>query len=165
MRRIFLGSFFFLSIIIESTFFSYLPFPGFVPNTTLILTICFALYYEEKNGAIIGFTAGLIKDMIIGRVVGISALTFMIVGFLVGYYNRKVFAENITTPLVLTVASTLFHESVALLTVFLMGYPTHPGTSLSRIFLYQTAYNALISVPIYLVINQVLHSRFLKKSY
>ncbi len=165
MRRLFLGSLFFFSMIIESTFLSYLPFPSLVPNTTMILVICFALYYEEKNGAIIGFTAGLIKDMIVGRVVGISALTFMLIGFLVGYYNRKVFVENATTPFVLTAASTILHESIAFVAVFLMGYPIHVTMALNRIYLYQTIYNALVAVPIYFIMNQILHSHFLKKSY
>ncbi|SDY86318.1 rod shape-determining protein MreD [Tindallia californiensis] len=165
MRKIFLSLFFFSSIVLESTFFSYIQILGVVPNITMILVICFALYYEEKNGAIIGFSAGIIKDIIIGRLVGISALTFMAIGFLVGYYNRKVFAENITTPFVLTVLCTLLHESIMLMVLFLGGHPMQFGMIINRVYLYQTLLNALVAIPIYVMISQVLNSHFLRKSY
>lgn len=161
----FLGSLFFCSILLESTLLPFFPIPGMAPNITMILVICYALYYEEKNGAVIGFTAGFFKDMVVGRVVGISALTFMIIGFLVGYYNRKVFVENATTPFVLTVASTILHESMTILAVFLMGYPIQIAMTLNRVYIYQTIYNALVAVPIYFIVNQLLYSHFLRKSY
>ena len=165
MNKLILTAVFYISIVLESTLFAFLPIFGLVPNTTMILIICYALYYEEKNGAIIGFTAGLIKDMIVGSVMGISALTFMIIGYFVGYYNRKVFAENPTTPFVLAIISTIFHESLYFLVVFLMGYPIHFGMAVSKIYVYQTIYNALLAIPLYFIFNRVIQSKFLRKIY
>lgn len=155
----------FLSILLESAVFRFLPISGVVPNITMILVICFALHKEADEAAFIGLLAGLIKDITVGRIIGISAITFMILAFLTGHYNHKIFAEHITTPVVITMAGTLFHESLYLLFVFFLGYQVDLLHAAQQVWIVQLLYNLLVVIPVYAAVRRLLKWPVMKKQY
>jgi rod shape-determining protein MreD len=152
----------FISILLESALFRFFAVRGVVPNLTLILILCYALYYEEDKTAFIGLLAGLTKDITVGRIVGISAISFMLIGYLTAHYNQKIFAEHVTTPVILTVAATLFHETIYLFFIFFLGYQVHLMYTIPQVWAVQAVYNAVMTVPVYFAMRRLLHWHVMK---
>ncbi|MEN1762064.1 rod shape-determining protein MreD [Anoxynatronum sibiricum] len=154
-----------LSIIAESALFPFLSIKGVVPNLTLILVISYALYEEEGNAGLIGLLAGLTKDIVVGRIIGVSAISFMLTGYFVAHYNRKIFAEHVTTPLILVMLATLFHESIYLLFVFLLGYQVDLLYAIHQVWMIQFLYQLIMTVPVYAFVRKLLQCHGMKKQY
>ena len=154
-----------ISIVLESAFFPFISLAGVVPNLTMILVICLALRQDNDKGALIGFAAGLTKDIVVGRMIGVSGITFMLIGYFIGKYNHKIFPDHLTTPLILTLLGTLFHEGVYLLFVFFMGYQIDLLLAVSQVWIVQVIYNFLMVLPVYVGINKLYHWHVMKKQY
>lgn len=154
-----------ISIVLESAFFPFITLAGVVPNLTMILVICLALRQDNDKGALIGFAAGLTKDIVVGRMIGVSGITFMLIGYFIGKYNHKIFPDHLTTPLILTMIGTLFHESVYLMFVFFMGHEIDLFLAVSQIWVVQAIYNFLMVFPIYTGVSKLYRWRVMKKQY
>lgn len=165
MQKIIIALTIVISIVLESAFFPFISLAGIVPNLTLILVICLALRQDNDKGALIGFAAGLTKDIVVGRIIGVSGITFMIIGYFIGKYNHKIFPDHLTTPLILTMFGTLFHESVYLLFVFFLGYQIDLFLAVSQVWVVQLIYNFLMVFPVYAAVNQLYRWHFMKKQY
>ena len=155
----------FISIVLESAFFPFLSMNGVVPNITMILVICYALYQEEDQAAVIGLLAGLVKDIAVGRIIGVSAITFMMLGYFTSHYKHKIFAEHATTPLIITIFGTFFHESCYLLFVFFLGYQVNLIYAVQQVWILQALYNFLMVMPVYFALRKVLNWHVMKKQY
>ena len=74
----------------QSAFFGKVTFFGAVPALLLAMTVAAGFFESETTGAVVGCGAGLAADLIGGTGVMFSALTYAVVGFLVGYiFGRK----------------------------------------------------------------------------
>jgi len=154
-----------ISIVAESAFFRFLSIGGVVPNLTLILVISYALYEEENRAGLIGLLAGLSKDIVVGRIIGVSAISFMLAAYFVAHYNRKIFTEHMTTPLVLVMLATVFHESIYLLFVFLLGYQVDLIYAFQHTWMMQLIYQLLMTLPVYVSVRRLLQWHVMKKQY
>ncbi|MDW7671491.1 MAG: rod shape-determining protein MreD [Bacillota bacterium] len=164
MQKIVIALSFFISIVLESAFFPFISMNGVVPNLTMILVICYALHQEEDKAAVTGLLAGLVKDTAVGRIIGVSAITFMMLGYLTSHYKHKIFAEHATTPLIITLMGTLFHETFYLLFVFFLGYQINLIYT-QQVWILQALYNLLMVMPVYLALRKLLNWHVMKKQY
>lgn len=91
IREITLRSFFLLLILLAAIKFSDLySIGGIAPDLLLIFLIRNSLNHPDPKAAVIwGFSFGLLNDLIIGDVIGISSLSYSVVCFAVSYYRRK----------------------------------------------------------------------------
>lgn len=73
------------AIVLHTTLFSAgLRIFGVVPDLLLVLTIAFAYSMGPERGAAFGFIAGLSIDLFLSTPMGLSALSFAVVGYGVG---------------------------------------------------------------------------------
>lgn len=165
MQKIILALTIVFSIVIESALFPFISIAGVVPNVTMILVISLALRQNDEKAAVIGFAAGLTKDIVVGRIIGISGITFMLIGYFIGRYNHKIFPDHLTTPIILTILGTLFHEAIYLLFVFFLGYQIDLFVAVSQVWIIQAIYNFLMVFPVYAAVRQLYHWRVMKKQY
>ena len=78
-------------LIIVQVKFSYLySIYDIKPDILLIFLIRQSIKYPSPTRSLIrGFFAGLVIDLVIGDVIGISALIYSVVGFFTSYYKRN----------------------------------------------------------------------------
>jgi rod shape-determining protein MreD len=147
MRYIVLAVGVIVALALESTIFPFLSVAGVKPDLVLIIVIFFALLNGGRSGAALGFFAGLLEDLLIGRFIGINALSKMLTGLVVGQMEGKVYRENVLVPLIFTYAGTVFCEIVFLLLGLLvqMNIPFWGG--LARVGIPVALYNACL-VPL-----------------
>jgi rod shape-determining protein MreD len=73
-------------VVLQTTLFSAgLRVFGVVPDLGLVLTVAVAFYLGPERGAAFGFLTGLAVDLFLSTPLGLSALSFALVGYGVGF--------------------------------------------------------------------------------
>ena len=78
--------------LLETTVFQKLAFASIIPNLLIIVTSSFGFMRGQKEGMIIGFFCGLLKDILGGNLLGFYALIYMYIGYLNGFFKRIFFS-------------------------------------------------------------------------
>jgi rod shape-determining protein MreD len=74
-----------VAVVLQTTLFSAgLRVFGVMPDVGLVLTVAVAYYQGPERGAAFGFAAGLAIDLFLSTPMGVSALSFALVGYGVG---------------------------------------------------------------------------------
>jgi rod shape-determining protein MreD len=96
-----------VGILLQTTVVPDVRIAGVCPDLMLLLTICAGLVGGAESGAVTGFAAGLMTDLFLQATpLGLSALTYCLVGFAVGTLRVTVLKDGwLTAPLVVLVAS------------------------------------------------------------
>jgi len=87
IRRIRLFLVVVMLVVIQTTVFPHLRIFGASPDLLLLATIAVAYEDGPDTGAIFGFFSGLALDLFLSTPLGCSALSFAIVGYLVGVFQ------------------------------------------------------------------------------
>lgn len=149
-RILFFGALFFVSIILQSTLFHFLQIGGVKPDLILIIVVLSAVLKGRRTGAVIGFLYGLLEDLLVGKYIGLQALTKMLTGYIVGLLERKIFPDNVLVPVVVGVAGTVIHNILLVVSLFLAGsFNLFTLTNFGSYLLATTLYNLCVSILIY----------------
>ncbi len=165
MGTIIIGLIILFNLILQSTLFQQIEIYGVAPNTALILVISFAIYSGRNKGAGIGFFVGILQDIIFGRTIGLNALVFMIIGYLIGLMDQKVFKDNLLIPFIFTALTTIIYEMINLLLIFLLGYRIELLNIIKKMLIIEVIYNSIISLIIHYYISKLFKSGLIKKGY
>jgi len=155
-----------LNFIISTTWLQSIAILGVIPNTALIIVVCYALLRGDVEGAILGFGTGLVYDLMFGQVVGISAVLLMLTGFAAGKPFRDFFKDNYLAPLLLIAAATIAFETAFYITNFLLFGRTDFFRYFGIIILPTAAYNLVAGIFIYRIIygiNNLIEKRETRK--
>jgi rod shape-determining protein MreD len=87
IRRIRLFLVIVMLVVIQTTVFPHLRVFGAMPDLCLLATVAVAYEDGPDTGAIFGFASGLAIDLFLASPLGVSALTFAIIGYLVGVFQ------------------------------------------------------------------------------
>lgn len=71
---------------------------GYVPDLVLPLTVIIALYETPRRGLLAGLIGGLMQDVWAGRLWGLNALTFALVGFAIAHLESRIVRDNVFVP-------------------------------------------------------------------
>ncbi|MGB4312298.1 MAG: rod shape-determining protein MreD [Natronincolaceae bacterium] len=165
MRSIIIGLIILFNLILQSTLFQWVEIYGVVPNTSLILVMSFAIYSGRNRGAVIGFLMGILQDIIFGRTIGLNALVFMVIGYLIGLMDQKISKDNLLIPFVLTMLATVFYETINLLLLFLLGCRIELLNIIKKMLITEVIYNSFVSLVIYYYISKLFKLSLMKKGY
>ncbi|MCC5911587.1 MAG: rod shape-determining protein MreD [Clostridiaceae bacterium] len=158
MKTSIIGLIIFINFILHSTLFQHIELKNVVPNTSLILVVCFAINSKKDKGAIIGFIIGLIQDVIFEKVIGLNALAYMLIGYIIGTTNRNIFKDNPIIPFVFTALATVFYYGISLLVIYLLGYSLEYFNILRFMLPFEIIYNSIISVFVYIYVSKIFKS-------
>jgi len=102
---------FFPLLIIQTTIVPLVAINGVIPDLIIILLVFYTLKMGQMHGTILGFTYGLLFDLITGGLLGSSMLSKTITGFITGYFyneNKKdIYLKSLIFPLIVLLASTI----------------------------------------------------------
>jgi len=155
MRAIIVSLIVFINFILQSTLFGYIEFFGIRPNTALIIVVSVAILRSDIDGAITGFFAGLLQDIVFGRVIGLNALLYMCIGAVCGKPFKDFYRENYFLPIFLAVGATFFYEFAIFVATFLFRGRLDMPFYFQRIILPSLAYNAFLAFPLYRVLYSI----------
>ncbi|SJZ39019.1 rod shape-determining protein MreD [Garciella nitratireducens] len=119
MRILILTLLLLFEIILESTVLSFISIGGVTLNLVLITIVSIGLIYGKIEGMSLGLISGLLCDILFGRVLGFHALSYMLIGYLMGIISELVYRENrLISPLFTALSIFIYHVSFYFLQYF-----------------------------------------------
>jgi len=138
--------FMFISFLLQSTLLSQFTIGGITPNLILIVTASVGLLLGRRYGMISGFVVGLVVDIFFGRILGIYALLYMLIGYLNGFFRKILFPGDFKLPLVLIVGSDIAFAHGCYIILFLFRGDFDYLFYLTGIILPEVIYTTIIAI-------------------
>ena len=155
VRILIFGLLLIVNFILQSTVFSYIEIWQVAPNTALLIVVSYAMLRGDIEGAIIGFAAGLILDVMFGNIIGLYALLYAITGFLCGKPFKDFVRENYLLPVVLALVASLALETTAFGVHFVLRGNPYFMKYLQERIIPATVYTVLLMFPVYYLVYRL----------
>jgi len=126
---------------------------GVTPETALIFIVGYGLLRGDVEGAIFGFSAGILQDIFSGGPLGMFALLGFLTGYASGKPFRDFFKDNYFLPFFMVLVAVLAQQLVIYVSSFLfLGY-LNLAQFAWTIILPTTIYTACLSIPLYSLLH------------
>ena len=125
-----------ICFLLQTTVFQAITFANIAPNLLIIVVSAFGLMRGKKEGLIIGFFCGLLIDIFFGFYLGVYALLYMYIGYMIG-------------------ASDLVYNLVIYCFMFLMRRRFHFGYYLTSVILPEFVYTMVITIFLYFILLKI----------
>lgn len=135
------------------------------PNFPLLVVITLAFVESPSAGALTGFSAGLVLDLLGQGPVGAWALVFTLTGYTAGMLQENLFAEGWLAPVTVAVLAGLLADFSYLLVLTVLGVGPTFGLTLVRVVLPGALYNAVLVMLAYPWLARVLRTDRSIKSF
>jgi rod shape-determining protein MreD len=137
----------FTAVLLQVSVVARLPIADVRADIVLLVAIAAGLESDAEHGAIVGFFAGLTFDLLLDTPVGLSALTYCIVGFVVGTFQGAVLRTTWWIPVAATVLASALGVVIFALLDQVLGQATVEPTRLPAIVAVVALVNGLLSRP------------------
>ena len=145
---------FFLIYFLQVDVFNYFTIAGVKPNLFVIYILFIGLFANQVVGISFGVICGLILDLVYGKVVGLTAVMFCIIGYLGAYFDKNFSKENKLTIIVMVAGVTLIYElGVYFLSSIILGFERE-YVIFFKIATVEVLYNILLTIIIYPLIQK-----------
>ncbi len=138
-----------VTLLLQSTVLSALPLWGVYPDLILVVVVAFSLFNGPVFGARFGFVGGLGLDLMIGEMVGLNAVTKMLVGAVIGAMAEKLYKENYLVPFLSVVAATLLDQLLYWLGATAFGMVIPWSYAFHRVVGPLSLYNGVLILIVY----------------
>ncbi|NLJ65941.1 MAG: rod shape-determining protein MreD [Clostridiales bacterium] len=165
MREIVILAILLLNLTVQSALFPFIEIVNVKPDSLLVLVVSFALLAGNPTGILVGFLGGLLQDILFGSNIGLHALQYMIVGYLVGILHGKLYVDKFFVPLVVVMVANMIKEAIMLTYNFFVRSGIPPGRAFSQIIVPETIYTMFLTPLIFYGITWLYHNKFMKKKY
>ena len=155
MRIACMSVFLLTNLILQSTLFRHIEIIGIRPNTAVVLIVCYAMLRGDVEGAIFGFFAGLLQDIVFGRIIGLYAMLGLLTGYFCGKPFKDFYRENYLLPIFLISMAVITYEFFFYLLTFLFQGHVDLLFYFWRIMLPTMAYSTLLAIPLYRLVYAV----------
>ena len=118
---------------------------GARPLPLLVLVACIATFEGGKGGAVAGFFAGLLWDILSLRLFGFDALVLMLTGLCCGLLVEWLLRANFSTAMLLCAGTVLLWTMLDWLFFFVLADTERPLSVLLRVLLTDALYTMLLA--------------------
>lgn len=144
-----------LCYLLESTVFQKFALASIVPNLLIVVTSAFGFMRGKKEGMIIGFCCGLLKDVMTGQLLGLYALIFMLIGYGNGFFRRIFYGDDVKLPIFLIAASDFLYGIIIYAVMFMLKSDFNFSYYFQHIIMSELVYTVLVSFGVYYVLLKV----------
>ena len=157
MTRKFLVWFVFVVIlyVIQSSLLPFISIHGISADLLLLFVVSLSFQKGRRNGALIGFLAGLLQDLATGTFFGINVFIKMIVGYVCGMFSRQVYKEQFFLMIVAVMFASAFHYVVYVAFVLFLGYQFNVLTQFNSVFIPMMFFNVVFSLPVHMCVSRI----------
>ncbi|HZJ57049.1 MAG TPA: rod shape-determining protein MreD [Clostridia bacterium] len=165
MREMVILAILLLNLTVQSSIFPFVEILHVKPDSLLILTVSFALLAGNPTGALVGLFGGLIQDILFGNNMGLHALQYMTVGYLVGILYGKLYVDKLFMPLLAVMTSNMIKGIIMLGYNFFNQSGIPPGKAFIQIIVPETVYTLLLTPLIFYGIAGLYRNKFMRKKW
>ncbi len=141
------------AITLQSTFADSIQIQGVKPDIILTLALVGAMFCDGNGGALLGFIAGLFFAAIASPPAGFGAIIISrtLGGFGVGWLGEHLFRENLKLAIPIVMGGTILTEAL-----FFVIAPQANIPLWIRHTLGNSLYNAVLTIPVYLLLKRLI---------
>ncbi len=154
---------FFASIMIQTAILPNFSIFNSKANMSIALIVAIAMNFGSYVSGYCGIVFGFFEDILFSRVIGIRALIYYMIGFIVGYNEDSLNKGDIRSGSIITVVSTLFYWVMnTMINMFL------ENSSLKIFINYlkgPIVIELILNILLYLICNYVLKKVFKKRKF
>lgn len=151
--------FFFISLLalsLQTTVFARLSLFGAAPDLILILVVCFAFLEGTYGGMLAALIGGLLADIFSTHVLGVQLLSKLLLAYLIGLTEEKIFKENPMVSVVGIIFATFIDYFLTCFLYQSFGIIKINFLDMQRIFLGELIYNVVLIPVIYVLLYKWL---------
>jgi rod shape-determining protein MreD len=137
-------------VVLQTTVFSAgLRVFGVMPDLGLVLTVAVAFYIGPERGAVFGFVSGLAVDLFLSTPLGLSALSFALVAYGVGFVQGGLVSSSRWVAPIMGALGGLAGGVLFVGVGAIAGQDQLLALSSARIILVASAYDALVAFAVF----------------
>ena len=142
------GAVTFVLLIIQTTIVPFTSISNIIPDILMVWIVYVAVRLGQIPATVIGFSIGLVMDLISGQFIGLSALAKTIAGFIAGYfYNENKIDYTIGSyQFLIIVGLTSLLHNIIYFVIFVQGSEIGFWTAVLRFGLFSTLYTTAIAI-------------------
>ncbi len=136
-----------LLIILQTTIFRHFQIKSVAPDLLLLFLVFSSHTRGAFQGQILGFTGGIIEDLLSLSPLGFNGLIRLIISYLFGFTKGKIFLDPLVTPVLFIAVATSVKELLAFLLSLLFLEEKIPAFDL--FFIIELGLNVLLAPLVY----------------
>jgi rod shape-determining protein MreD len=153
-----------ICFLIQSATFHYFQLAGIMPNLLLILVVSTAYMRGRMSGLGLGLFSGLLVDLMFGSyIIGLYALLYMLIGYMIGYTNKVYSNDDYTLPIIIIAVSDFIYGFFYYVFEFLLRSRLNFPYYLRRFILPEIIYTVAVSIFLYKLLHMI-NNRLDRKS-
>ncbi|GAB6158221.1 rod shape-determining protein MreD [Desulfotomaculum varum] len=134
-----------IALLLQSTIFTFFQMAGIKPDLVLMLVVFNSFLRGSREGAFLGFVAGLAEDVFSGSYIGLNALTKMLAGYLVGLAEARFYKESVIIVSLVTFMVAIINQLACYALLFYLDIAVAPFFALAQVMLPAAVYTALLA--------------------
>ncbi|MBS4022941.1 MAG: rod shape-determining protein MreD [Dethiobacter sp.] len=115
MGIIFIFGLFVISLVIQGSVLALAGTGGVHPDILFVVVVALALLSDGKRGALLGFSAGMLQDIVFASPIGFFTFGKMLAGLLAGLLAHEIYRDFVPVPVIVVTVLTVLNEAVTYL--------------------------------------------------
>jgi rod shape-determining protein MreD len=141
---------FVISLVLQGSVLALAGTGGVHPDFLFVMVVALALLSDGKRGALLGFSAGLLQDILFASPIGFFTFGKMLAGLLAGMLAHEIYRDFVPVPVIVVTFLTVLNEAV---TFLLMNTYFNPPVT----FLYYLQYFSLPRIVMHVLIMALVY--------
>jgi rod shape-determining protein MreD len=154
-----------VTLLLHTTLLPEVRIFGVMPDVMLLVAVAAGLEAGPGYGALMGFLAGMLADLLLPTPLGLSALVFTLVGYVVGVTKGGLLRSSWWFPVLVAFVASSAGEGLFALTATMIGETHMLNTHLSTVMLVVGITNAILAVPMLKLMHWSLAGRPPARAY
>ena len=145
-----------MTVLIQVALFPHLRVAGVVPDLGLVVALAVGYYEGPESGAIVGFAIGFGYDLFLVTPLGLSALSYALVGYGVGIIQGGLLRAPRVLPIALGFLAGLAGGLIFIGVGVLAGVDGVKGMHGVRVITYAAIYDALLAPFVFFLVSRLI---------
>jgi len=145
-----------VTVVIQEAAVSQISIFGVSADLTVLVVMSVGLLAGSIPGAVMGFSTGLLVDMVLVQTLGVTSLLYLVIGFWAGRLHELRDPSHGLVPMAAGAAATAFAGLGMAVIQFLLGVDSPVSWLLLQQIFITVLVNALISIPVYAAVRRVI---------
>lgn len=152
------------ALVIQTTLFGESridPF-GAAPNIVMLLVIISAAYLEPEPALLVAFTTGLLTDLLGGSVIGLWAISMVVVAYVTLRVRRRI-DDGIVVVAAGVLALSVLGQALFAIASTLFGQQVFADPGWYRQIVLPSLYNVVLAVALIPIVSKVMGGRQVRR--
>lgn len=154
------------AVLLQTTVFArFVTLFGITPDLILVVVISFGLQEGPTMGVVSGFGGGMLKDLMLSAPKGLTGISYLIVGYLVGIVRPYVQSTSVALPILGIFTGSLVGSAIYVILGALLGQALGAPSRVLEVVFLTAVYNTILVPFVYPVVRKVSEALKSEKVY